>query len=138
MSMEQVKLPEKMSELIRVALVDLVKVEESPDYIVRMENWHKPRDGVCEVCLAGAVIAKTLKAPSNENCLPSGTSRSIRDKLEALNELRTGEVCEAAYVMGIYDVGAEYDTPIIDYNDDPQQFKRDMLQLAKDLEAGGL
>ena len=53
------KLPNKPSELLKVALTDLELVEGDSKYRVDMRNWHTPQyDKTCEVCLAGSVMAK--------------------------------------------------------------------------------
>lgn len=36
---------------------------DDPAYILDMEVWHLPDEGVCHVCLAGAVMARTLNLP---------------------------------------------------------------------------
>lgn len=53
------KLANKPSELIRRALADLCKVEESPLFVVDMNTWlHRDKQNEpCHVCLAGAAIA---------------------------------------------------------------------------------
>lgn len=57
-------LPNKPSELIAIALADLIKVEKSKKFRVAMGAWHwtPPGSNVCHVCLAGAVMACTLKS----------------------------------------------------------------------------
>lgn len=72
--MKNITLPKKASAFLTLALNDLIKAEASPDYRVDFESWHSPGfDGspdpsslpdtyYCSVCLAGAVIAGTLKA----------------------------------------------------------------------------
>ena len=53
-------LPDKPSELIRLALSDLEKCEGDSRYEVDMNEWHVPtqKGHVCYVCLAGSVMAK--------------------------------------------------------------------------------
>lgn len=56
------ELPTKLSALIKVALKDLKKVEKDKNYKVNLSMWHQTfDDDVCYVCLAGAVLAKSLK-----------------------------------------------------------------------------
>ena len=54
------ELPDKPSELIRLALADLRKCEADPRYLIDMAQWHRPvTSELCHVCLAGAVMART-------------------------------------------------------------------------------
>ena len=56
-------LPEKPSAFLRHAVSDLKKCEDDPNYRVTMYNFHSPNmDGRVFVCLAGAVMAKSLNA----------------------------------------------------------------------------
>lgn len=94
----------KPSQLIHLALKDLTKVEKSKKYVVNMARWHLPQTkwlkngpvptGKCEVCLAGAVMAKSLNSPADENFGPSDFGRVLSGKLQSLNMFRTGYVRE--------------------------------------------
>jgi hypothetical protein len=87
-------LPEKPSALIRLALADLRKVEQDPQYEVDMEKWHHPGAQTCMVCLAGAVIAKSLAADPNTGSSPGTLHEQGKisgpdlEKLLALNNFR--------------------------------------------------
>jgi hypothetical protein len=87
------KLPKKLSELIRLALTDLRKVERNKNYKVDMNTWHTP-NGVCRVCLAGAVMAGTLGADPTTVAAPSYYGRDS-GKLAALDEVRCGYLEDA-------------------------------------------
>lgn len=79
------RLPDRPSELIRLALRDLRSAIAS-GYLVNMNDWHTPllrREGGefvvsrdergrarCEVCLAGAVMACSLGAPRDRDMGP--------------------------------------------------------------------
>ena len=131
-------LPDKMSDLIRVALADLRKVEAMPNkYIVNMNAWHHGATGKhrCNVCLAGAVLAQTCKVPRSQLC--NGIAGPEDRKIDALNELRSGWVSDAAQSLGIDREGFR-DREIIDYNENPEEFHAQMEQLAKDLAEAGL
>ena len=69
------RLPDKPSELIRTSIRDLVLCELDPKYEIDMADWHVPyftdeacdnddwsdaNVKTCNVCLAGAVMSKTL------------------------------------------------------------------------------
>lgn len=60
------KLPNKLSDLLRLAVRDAQACEADPKYKLEMETWHCPsHDGrVCFVCMAGAVMAKTQGIPA--------------------------------------------------------------------------
>lgn len=132
-------LPDKPSELIRVALADLAKVERSKKYRVEMGTWHEPVDGVCEVCLAGAVMAKTLKSYPNETLwADTDFDDDTKNKLLALDFLRQGEVVEALEQLGFDDHEHIHDYDIVSYHTDRNEFKDDMRHLADDLEKVGL
>lgn len=84
-------LPDRPSALIRLALVDLRSVEEDPDYRVNMSHWHTPSEGACYVCLAGAIMTKSLDAPRGEYVRCGDYPGSLGRKLAALDELRRGQ-----------------------------------------------
>ncbi len=134
---KQIKLPSKPSELILLALKDLRAVEKSKKYVVEMGEWHTPdyRDGKCAVCLAGAVMAKTLKVSVHDDMLPYRMGIND-DKLRALDYFREG------YVQGAFRyLGITVDWPdkkIAVYEHDAEAFHADMQQLAADLKAAGL
>jgi len=88
-------LPDTLSGLLTLALDDLAKCDADLRYIVDMGSWHEPdRQGRCAVCLAGAVMAKSLGYP-HSSLFPSSFSGSLRCKMEALNCLRKGECIDA-------------------------------------------
>lgn len=97
--------PSKPSELIRLALRDLKAVERSKNYVINMHSWHEPDEtaGVCHVCLAGAVMARSLKAERGSDLTPSemmhaGVSPAWHARLVALDDLRNGQLACAAYI----------------------------------------
>lgn len=53
------KLPDTLHELLEVAIRDLKAVDKSEDYEIDMTVWYHTNDK-CKVCMAGAVMAKTL------------------------------------------------------------------------------
>lgn len=56
-------LPAKLWQWIDAAEKDVLEVADDPAYVLDMEVWHIPDERVCHVCLAGAVMARTLKLP---------------------------------------------------------------------------
>lgn len=133
-------LPDKPSELIRVALDDLAKCEADPDsFTINMGDWLVPENGKCSVCLAGAVMAQSINVDRSRALTPYFLGESVRDKLLALNLLRVGDVRIGLSFMGI-DKGCDMPSSrmVARYRDDPAQFRADMLQLAADLAAHNL
>jgi hypothetical protein len=128
-------LPSKPSELLALGLADLAKVERSKKYIVAMGVWHNPIDGLCQVCLAGSVLAKSLKLPFNINFLTADMDDSIRMKLYALNNLRLGYVSNALFELGYrYKTNLEVkDRVVTGYADDKKAWRNDMLEIIHDL-----
>lgn len=98
-----VHLPDKPSELIRLALSDLKKVEAaSDDYIVDMGEWHSSDyecSGKCAVCFAGSVISQTLHISPRSDVGPSSFDRDTCSKLSALNEFRNGRLMDGISMM---------------------------------------
>jgi hypothetical protein len=135
------QLPDKPSELIRVALADLGKCETDTAYEIAMGTWHTPTSrGACAVCLVGSVMAKTLGADPDEVAEPFDLGHFECRKLEALDDFRTGDIERALRLLELppapESVGLYRE--ITHYEDDPGAFKSDMRQLADDLERAGL
>lgn len=138
--MSKNKLPDKPSELIRLALKDLSKCERSKRYEVDMEKWHSPEAGRCLVCLAGAVMANTLRVSPEVKTTPSRLciSGSGNNKLLALDYFRKGHI-----LCGLESIGIDYRAlpaavVVTQYWIDPKAFKRDMRRMATMLEQAGL
>lgn len=142
-------LPGQPSKLIRLALKDLEAVEKSKRFVVDMNEWFRP-NGQCAVCLAGSVMAKTLKVSTSKRKLKSlglldSWGEVIPDKfkkemyaLQALNYFRLGECGWAfRYLDLTKGSGVPFDCMITDYHSDPEEFKDQMHQLAGELEDGG-
>ena len=105
--MNEDTLPDKLSELLKVALADFDQVRQMPErFMILMNLWHAPMndDSHCAVCLAGAVMAMTLKMPDNEELAPSSFPPEIQRKLRALDNLRQGHVIYALDAIGRHDL----------------------------------
>lgn len=93
-------LPDKLWELIQVALMDLTLAEMMEEYKIDMEDFHE-RNGKCSVCFAGSVIA------AKENFSDYGIHYStfqgytgeayIINRLRALNYIRKYDFNAAIY-----------------------------------------
>lgn len=110
-------LPYLPSALLELALADLEKIEVDPEFEINMGDWFsRPRpDSKCQVCLAGAVMAKTLdckleimgsteKWGSSNRLSPLmvGDQRGdveISHKLRALNNFREGALDDGVYSL---------------------------------------
>lgn len=136
------ELPDKASELIRLALADLRKSEENPNHVINMMEWHAPFPCErCMVCLAGAVMANTLKIPDNVSASPSNGSFSTDTckKLIALNAFRVGNIHDGLYAMGYFENHEIYNFPVLGYySHDADRFHEKMEEMAAYLEAKGL
>lgn len=146
------KLPDTLSGLLRVALDDLEKVEQMPDYTINMSVWHRPyntlRGRGCSVCLAGSMLV-TRGASKEDNITPHslGLSRVDTEKLFGVNRLRMGDVCAAYRCLeraGVSQnrltLGQRLDLSreIPSYHIDKQEFKSKLRTLADDLEKAGV
>ena len=147
-------LPKVPSELIRIALADLKKVEDHPSITVDMDDWiasnydgldtnDRPSEHrICSAGLAGAVVIFSLAGgpdsipariispryfPENEN------------QLFAIDSLRSGYIADMFDFLGLDpDDGYSYEglvtTP---YEESPEEFKEELEKLAKILEKDG-
>ena len=90
--MTKKRLPQRLSALIELAVRDAQAVEQDPRYTLNMSQWHTPAPGACLVCMAGAVMAKTMGAPRNAHREPERYSPETRWALCAINDVRIGDV----------------------------------------------
>ena len=130
----RIKLPDTEKELLKLAIVDLEACEEDPLYRINMAWWCAPQREFCAVCLAGSVMAKTLKniTFSFDSVRYETTPEDFReqlgkkesDKLYWLNEVRRGR---------IYNFDKHLEYAIIDvseYCDHSEKFKAQIHWLA--------
>lgn len=99
------KLSTVLSEAVEQALNDMLLCIEDDKYIIRFENWHKPmydqfnKKSQCEVCFAGATMAKTLKIDHKKNYSPGKIEIKGNKKtalmLVALDKIRSGNIVGA-------------------------------------------
>ena len=128
-------LPRKLWKLAQVAYDDLQAVRRSPSYIVGMHRWHMPGvvPGTCNVCLAGAVMAKTLKAPKHLMLNPFDYPPATCRKLLALDNLRAGDVGAACSKLGIALPSRLYWWRMPVYEADPTGFMSALKSLIAEL-----
>lgn len=85
------KLPNKPSDLLDVALRDLEACEQDDNYEIRMSLWHSSNhnlDKKCFVCLAGAVMAKTMGTPVTARGDPYDLVPHAKNKLQFIDACR--------------------------------------------------
>ena len=134
----------KPSKLIDIALQDMLACNNDSRYRVSMEAWHFPHSDFtgqnpsCEVCLAGAVMAKTLKAPRSIDTFPDNYSETTRSALHAINAFRVGWGDEAFdYLRLGSSRGAKFNRVITPWSESKSGFVDDLCHLSLDLEAAG-
>lgn len=131
-------LPNKPSDLAELALRDMRKAIRSPRYHISMGEWHVPNE-TCAVCAAGSIMAFTLNARREDRLEPHAFPAPTARKLNAIDDLRMGDVSEAFTTLGrSYAKGEKFDCDIAYYHErDRKPFFRDMRRLIKDLRAAG-
>jgi len=134
-------LPDRVGDLIRLAVKDLTLCEANPDYNVQMNSWHSYEEGngICYVCLAGSIMAQSLEIKSTMTVEPSFFREGLKLKLGFLNFCRhltsyspKGEHYQRHHTFKNYDKlieGEDFYKPAA-YEVDPGQFKADILHLA--------
>lgn len=88
--------PTKLSDLIQLALDDIDAIEKDPRYVVDMNWWHMPMDVACHVCLAGAVMARSLEVPIDACSYPH-YHKGWWAALKALDAVRQGILSSAFF-----------------------------------------
>ena len=87
--------PATIAGKIRLAQSDAAKLNRH-QYRPYALNWHTPySDSQCEVCLAGAVIAQTLRIPRRIRAIPEHFSKEWSLALRILNHVRSGNYLRA-------------------------------------------
>ena len=87
-------LPTIPSELLRVAVADMRKVSRRKNIMIVMSVYHESNydNTRCAVCLAGAVMAGTLRADNAKQLTAGYYPDSIESKLYALDCIRLGDI----------------------------------------------
>lgn len=154
------RLPRKPSDLIELAVKDLIKVERNKLYKLSLDSsWHDPigceyetdENGydtgvvkkpakVCLVCFAGAVIASTLKTSFNATKHPDDFDSDTQDRLLALDCFRVGNVSDGlSQIYSDEAFSCRLNRKIVRYSaKNSEKFKKQMRELAKDLRRFGM
>ena len=89
-----------LTQLLEVAKEDVNKVMMSSDYVLDVDKWHAPqKKGPCLVCVAGAVMANTLKVPIDRSITPKEIAPQRDTNLLVL--LDAIRVCDAESIARI-------------------------------------
>ncbi len=88
------KLPNKIWQLLDLAIKDFTFVVQNPYYRINMDFYHTPnlRKNVCKVCFAGSVMAGTCKVPINEEMEPYDIDGNDQELFYALDNIRSGDL----------------------------------------------
>lgn len=148
------RLSDRPSYLIRGALLDMSECEKDKRYSVEDPDfwnlrWHQKHvrrsrhshlgNVICNVCMAGAVMAKSCLAPYGETWTPDDFDEDTKKKLMALNELRQGDIHTALiHILELSNNPLEVERKITPYAENKKLFCRQMEILADNLEAHGL
>ena len=85
------RLPGSLADLLECAIDDAGNLDPGA-YLPYSGNWHTHRGrDLCEVCLAGCIIAGTLKNPGTRTLIPDMFSADTELKLEIVDSMRSGE-----------------------------------------------
>ena len=142
------------SDLVDKALSDLEAVEKDPGMGVNMSVWvmvDEAAAGRCLVCLAGAMLVKTIGINPDATTIGDDMLSILRERFPgitefALNRLshsiaaleffRRGKLTQGADIMEIRVPMEDVDVP--NYRDDPEGFKQGMRRVAFELRSRGL
>lgn len=105
-------MPNELSDLLELAVIDAKKCEVDPKYALRMGVWHYEPSarmansiydtGVCHVCMAGAVLAQECEVTTAmDHNMPPGETE-INDEMRAIDDMRKGDFMDAGRWLGMY------------------------------------
>lgn len=132
MTIEDIEKIDKLSTFAELALADLDKARDMPQYEIDFGEWHLPIcrnpyvettfTGVCKICLAGGVMAGIVGYDPSTIAWPAKFP-TISDRLQSLDALRCGSARRAIRLFNniphsmSLSVGSP-EFPAIDYDDD--------------------
>ncbi len=90
-----VPLPDKMSDLLEVAVTDAQEAQKIPGMGLDMSNWVHEGMNKCRVCLGGAVMLRR----KHRTYVSALKDESDQTKIRALDYMRTGNFFTASYDM---------------------------------------
>ena len=83
-------LPTKLSDLLLLSVSDVRKVRKLKSRRLDMMAFHQPDDGVCYVCMAGAVMDRTLRADPRKSLIPACYDPATEQALVGIDLMRLG------------------------------------------------
>ena len=107
--------PTKQWALVELALADYDKISKTPGYYINMSTWHMPdeKDSTkCYVCLAGCVMAGTLKMPKDTVFSPESFDIGWSIRLYDLDYHRVGNYRDKRGKWCSYDITHHFEYPI--------------------------
>lgn len=121
----------KLWKLLEDALTHLRKCEKQKlKYAINMNVWMLQYKGKCFLCLGGAcLVGHHINYDDVEPNSPLGC------RLQAINQLRKGDVLAALYWMYNTEGTSVLNRDIIDYKDGPKRWHEQMDQLLAELKA---
>lgn len=130
----------KPSELLSLALKDLLIAKKMPGYRINMRVFHTLSYDVCNVCLAGSIMAASLNMPKTTKT--GDISYNLMQCLTAINEFREGCIVLAySYISRYMDRRFPSVLPeriyITPYEKDEDAFVRDINTLIELLKGAG-
>ena len=143
------RLPGRPSKLLKVAIADL-QASVKAGMKVDMNLYYRKNDAECTVCLAGAVMARSLNAAAKikkvagdsegDRMLYSSSFPREELALMALDDLRVGDIQMAFAHLGLrkpeeYNMVGSVSVPY--YEEGHKEFVQAMKALAKELERLG-
>lgn len=140
---------DKPSEALRQAVNDLEKCEQDERFEIDMNNWAKMVCGVCQVCLAGAMLVQQCGIP-DEGLEFHNLPDDIAGKMWGIDAFRVGRLWDgvAWFKEGGYSIASgaqrgdrveglpEY-VDVQGYHYSPVVFKEQMRGIADKLEKAG-
>ena len=93
------RLPNRLSDLIDLAVKDSEKANAMKSRILNMEVFHTPLNGKCSMCMAGAVMDRTLGANPKKELVPEHFDGPTRVALINIDRARQG-----IPPVGVYEV----------------------------------
>jgi hypothetical protein len=79
----------ELIELLETAYRDMVAVKKDPKYIFDVSHWYYKEGSRCAVCIAGAVMAKTLNIQDKSIVLPCDLEDVWAYKLRLIEGIRS-------------------------------------------------
>ena len=82
-------LPDNLIDLLKLTVADVKLCKADEKYIINMNTWHIPFKKKCSVCMAGAVMAKTLNANPKVMLFPFSFDDNTDYKFQLIECIRS-------------------------------------------------